>query len=179
MKAINSALCVAMLIACVVPGPAEAQQQCVPGRCSTTTFEVVLVVAESCRFVGSTDVSFGNTTVAPGQVLGAFGSLRVRCNDSVAYQVSLDQGLHGTGVNDRRMANAGGDTIAYQLYSGDTGTTSCNDAAGVQWGNATAGCVYGDSYAGTEQDIQIHGKLTMGNPRAGSYSDTITATITY
>ncbi len=178
MNAFKSALCAAVLVVCATAEPARAQQQ------STTTFEVVLVVESSCTFVSATNVNFGNTTVVPGDVRDAFGSLRVRCNDLVPYLVSLDQGLHGSGVNDRRMLHTNGtdtdtDTIAYQLYSGDAGTASCNEAAGVQWGNASAGCVYSDTYAGTEQDIEIYGKLTMGNPRAGSYSDTITATITY
>lgn len=144
-----------------------------------TRFEVYLDVVASCSFISSTDVAFGSHTVVPGQQLDAFGSLRVRCNLPIAYQITLDQGLHGSGVNDRRMALADGDTVAYQLYSGNAGTTSCNQAAGVQWGNTSAGCIYADSYAGTEQDIQIHGRLTIDNPRAGNYSDTITATITY
>lgn len=182
MNAIKSALCAAMLVACAVAGPAGAQQ-CSPGPtgCLDTHFEVYLEVIESCEFVSTGDVAFGSQTVVPGQLLENFGSLRVSCNVPVGYQISLDQGLHGTGVNDRQMSHTDGasDTIAYQLYSGSTGTTSCNAAAGLQWGNATTGCLYGDSYTGTPQDIQIHGKLTMGNPRAGSYSDTITATIIY
>ncbi|MGY1425193.1 Csu type fimbrial protein [Lysobacter sp. A289] len=172
MNAIKSALCTAMLAACAVAGPARAGSL-------ETQFEVYLDVVASCTFVSAADVAFGNQTVVPGQSLEAFGSLRVSCNVPVAYRISLDQGLRGTGANDRKMAAAGGDTIAYQLYSGNTGTNSCNAAAGTQWGNATAGCVYGDSYGGVEQEIQIHGKLTIDNPRAGSYSDTITATITY
>lgn len=172
MNAFKSALCVAMPVLCMLAGSAQADTR-------EAWMEVYLEVVASCSFVSSADVAFGNRVVVPGQQLEAFGSLKVRCNVPTAYQISLDQGLHGTGINDRRMANAGGDTIAYQLYSGDTGTTSCNDAAGLQWGDAGTGCFYGDSYAGTEQDIRIHGKLTMDNPRTGSYSDTITATITY
>ncbi|MGH8084971.1 MAG: Csu type fimbrial protein [Lysobacter sp.] len=176
MNAIKSALCAAMLVACAASGSAGAAD-CAASPCEAF-FEVYLEVVASCEFVSTNDVAFGNQTVVPGQSLEAFGSLRVRCNVPVAYQIGLDQGLHGTGINDRKMVGPGGDTIAYQLYSGDTGTTACNDA-GAQWGNTTGDCMYGDSYTGTEQDIQIHGKLTMGNPRAGSYSDTITATIKY
>lgn len=171
MNSIKSALCVAMLAACAMAGPARAGSL-------ETQFKVYLDVVASCTFVSATDVAFGSQVVIPGQSLEAFGSLRVSCNVPVAYQISLNQGLHGSGVNDRKMSN-GSDTIAYQLYSGNTGTTSCNAAASIQWGNATAGCVYGDSYGSVEQEIQIHGKLTIDNPRAGNYSDTITATITY
>ncbi len=173
MNVTHPALRLAMLALCM-----QAASVAQAGSLETR-LEVYLDVVASCSFVSSADVAFGSHAVVPGQQLDAFGSLRVRCNMPVAYQITLDQGLHGSGVNDRRMALADGETIAYQLYGGNTGTTNCNEAAGVQWGNAGAGCIYADSYASTEQDIQIHGKLTIDNPRAGNYSDTITATITY
>lgn len=173
MNALKPAVHLAMLAFCMQTAPAAQAASL------DTQFEVYLVVVAACTFVSSTDVAFGSQTVVSGQQLDAYGSLRIECNLPTAYQISLDQGLHGSGVNDRRMAGVGGDTVAYQLYSGNVGATNCNDTAGAQWGNASAGCVYANSYAGTEQDIQIHGKLTIDNPRADSYSDTITATITY
>ena len=175
MNVLKSTLCAAMLAGCIA-GQARAQD--CGGTC-TTQFEVYLDVVASCSFTGSTDVAFGSVPVIVGQQLDADGSLTVSCNVPVAYRIGLDAGLHGSGVNDRRMASAGGEFIAYQLYSGATGTTPCTATAGAPWGDASGGCVYGDSYAGTPQDIQIHGRLTIANPRAGTYSDTVTATITY
>ena len=173
MNVLKSALRLAVLAFCMQAAPAAHAASL------QTQFKVYLDVVASCTFVSATDVAFGNQSVVAGQQLDAYGSLRVRCNVPVAYQVSLDQGLHGSSVNDRRMAGPASDTVAYQLYSGGTGTHSCNAAAGTQWGNASAGCIYANSYVGTEQNIQIHGKLTIDNPRAGNYSDTVTATITY
>lgn len=175
MDFLQSTLLAAMLAGCIA-APAGAQD-C--GGACTTGFEVYLDVAASCRFTGSSDVGFGTHTVVPGRQLDAYGSLTVQCNVPVSYSVGLDGGLHGSGVTDRRMAADGGDTIAYQLYSGDAGTTPCTAASGSQWGDASGGCIYRDSYAGTPQEIEVHGRLTIDNPRAGNYSDTVTATITY
>lgn len=175
MNALTSTLLAAMLAGCIA-APAGAQD--CGGTC-TTRFEVSLDVAASCSFTGSTDVGFGSHAVVPGQQLDAHGALTVRCNVPVAYSISLDGGLHGSGVTGRRMASDEGDTIAYQLYSGATGLNPCTAAAGTQWGDAGGGCIYRGSYAGTPQEIEIHGRLTIDNPRAGSYSDTVTATITY
>lgn len=174
MNAIKSTLFAAMLAGCIA-APATAQD-C--GGVCTTSFEVYLDVVASCEFTGSTDVAFGSHAVVPGQQLDAYGSLTVRCNVPAAYAISLDGGRHGS-VTDRRMASDTGETIAYQLYSGPGGTSPCTAAAGTQWGDASGGCIYRGTYAGTPQDIQVHGRLTIDNPRAGSYSDTVTATITY
>lgn len=175
MNAIKSTLFAAMLAGCIA-APARAQD-C--GGACTTRFEVTLDVVASCGFTGSTDVGFGNHAVVPGQQLDAYGTLSVRCNVPVSYSISLDDGLHGGGVTGRRMTSGSGDTIAYQLYSGASGPNPCTAASGTQWGDPSGGCIYRGSYAGTPQDIEVHGRLTIDNPRAGSYSDTVTATITY
>ncbi|CAG4974691.1 hypothetical protein LYB30171_01732 [Lysobacter luteus] len=144
-----------------------------------TDFDVYLDVAASCSFTGTKDIAFGNRAVVPGQQLEASGYLKVRCNVPVAYKISLDDGLHGSGISDRRMKASSGDTIAYQLYSGNSSARPCSSAGGVQWGDASGGCIYNASFGGTEQSIPVLGRLTIDDPGAGSYSDTITATITY
>src|SRR5690606_34207092 len=135
MNVLKSTLCAAMLAGCIA-GQARAQD--CGGTC-TTQFEVYLDVVASCSFTGSTDVAFGSVPVIVGQQLDAYGSLTVSCNVPVAYRIGLDAGLHGSGVNDRRMASAGGEFIAYQLYSGATGTTPCTATAGAPWGDASGG----------------------------------------
>ena len=173
MNVLKLTLCVAVLASCMQATTAAQAASL------QTDFKVYLDVVASCTFVNTTDVAFGSRISVPGETLDAYGSLRIRCNLPIAYQISLDQGLHGSGINDRRMAGPAGDTVAYQLYSGNSGTTACDAAGGAQWGNTSAGCIYANTYVSTEQNIQIHGKLTIDNPRAGNYSDTVTATITY
>ncbi|MDX1549277.1 MAG: spore coat U domain-containing protein [Lysobacter spongiicola] len=172
MNAFKSTLRAAMLVACAMAAPALAGQ-------STTTFEVYLDVANVCTLTKGGDVDFGR--VAPtgtAQEYVTSGSLVVRCTLPTAYSITLDQGLHGSGVSDRRMENGNGDAIAYRLYSGTNGV--CGDWAGVQWGDGSGGsCVYSFTNYANDQTVQIKGKLTLSEAPAGSYSDTVTATITY
>lgn len=172
MNAFKSALCAAALAACATAGPVAAAER-------STTFEVFLEVGQMCEFTGATNVDFGAHTPASGSQLDAYGSLTVYCNLPIAYEISLDDGQHGSGTGDRKMANGNGATIDYQLYSGSNGDVSCSEAGGIQWGDSSGGCIYSNTYQASEQVIEIHGALTLANPEAGTYSDTITATITY
>ena len=172
MNAFKSALCAAALAACATAGAASAAER-------TTTFEVFLEVGQMCEFTGTTNVDFGTPSPASGNQIDAYGSLRVYCNLPIAYGISLDAGQHGSGTGDRKMASASGATIDYRLYSGSDGDVSCSEAGGVQWGDSSGGCIYSSTYQASEQVIEIHGALNLVNPAAGTYSDTVTATITY
>jgi len=172
MNAFKSTLVAAMLSACAPAFPAAAAQQ-------TTTFEVYLDVGNVCTLTKGGDVDFGRAT-ATGSVqnLVANGSLVVRCTLPTAYRVTLNGGLHGSGISGRKMANGSGQTIGYQLYSGTNGV--CGDWTGVQWGDGSAGtCVYAFTNYAADQTIQVKGKLALSTAASGQYSDTITATITY
>ena len=48
-----------------------------------------------------------------------------------------------------------------------------------QHGSGTGDRNYSSTYQASEQVIEIHGALNLVNPDAGTYSDTVTATITY
>jgi spore coat protein U-like protein len=163
---------VALLLACAAAFPATAAQQ-------TTTFEVYLDVGNVCTLTRGGDVDFGHVTAnGTPQALVANGSLVVRCTLPTAYTITLDAGLHGTGIGNRMMANASGQTLAYHLYSGTNGV--CGDWAGSEWGDGTVGsCVYAFTNFAADQTIQVKGKLTLVSAAGGQYSDTVTATITY
>lgn len=172
MNASKSTLGAVMVIACAMAFPAPAAQQ-------TTTFEVYLDVGNVCTLTKGGDVDFGNVAATGSpQNLVANGSLVVRCTLPTAYTITLDAGFHGSGVNNRMMANGSGQTIGYHLYSGTNGV--CGDWAGSEWGDGSAGsCVYAFTNYAADQTVQIKGKLTLANADAGQYSDTVTATITY
>lgn len=172
MNAAKPTLAVVMAIACAMAFPTRAAEQ-------TTTFEVYLDVGNVCTLTKGSDVDFGHATATGAtQDLVANGSLVVRCTLPTAYSITLDAGLHGGGVNDRKMASGSGDTIGYHLYSGTNGV--CGDWAGSEWGDGSGGsCVYAYTNFAADQTVQIKGKLTLADAAAGQYSDTVTATITY
>ena len=172
MNAFKSTLGAVMVIACAMAFPAAAAQQ-------TTTFEVYLDVGNVCTLTKGGDVDFGHVTATgSSQNLVANGSLVVRCTLPTAYTITLNAGLHGSGVNNRMMANGSGQTIGYHLYSGTNGV--CGDWTGSEWGDGSAGsCVYSFTNYAADQTVQIKGKLTLATAAGGQYSDTVTATITY
>ena len=172
MNTLKSTLVAAMLSACALAFPAAAAQQ-------VTTFEVYLDVGNVCTLSKGSDVDFGHVA-ATGSTrnLVANGSLVVRCTLPTAYRVTLDAGLHGSGIGGRMMVNASGQAIGYHLYSGTNGV--CGDWTGAEWGDGSAGtCVYAFTNYAADQTIQVKGKLALSTAAGGQYSDTVTATITY
>ena len=123
------------------------------------------------------DVDFG--TIAPtgtAQTYSASGTLRLRCTLHTPYTIKLDGGANGT-VADRKMRSAGGQTVSYSLYSGTFG--QCGNW-GAQWGDGTSGtCVFSFTNYSTDQDITVEARTTLATAASGSYTDTVTATITY
>ena len=172
MNRLPLALCATVLAACAAAGPAWAETL-------TTTFEVTLDVASHCTLVATAPVDFGTTLASTTTERIATGRLGVECNFPTAYTITLDGGRNGT-VGDRRMVNSAGDTIAYRLYSDAAG--NCSAQSGAPWGDGSSGtCTLSASHDGNgaEQAVPIEGRLTLSNPSAGTYSDTVTATITY
>ncbi|GAB7524450.1 hypothetical protein PBS_34370 [Paraburkholderia sp. 2C] len=76
------------------------------------------------------------------------------------------------GDTSTRRLGFGGSYIAYDLFQ---------DAAhSDHWGNTVGTDVYTGTGSGSSQAISVYGSLAAGTvPAPGTYSDTITATLTY
>jgi len=129
-----------------------------------------------CQWRGTSPVSFGNYDVFSGTPNDANGSVTLRCNAVNGELVTIDLSAGGSGTYfPRRMTGAGVETLDYNLY---------RDAARTQiWGNATGGTLrYGPTVpqSNTNVLIPIYGRIPAGQDKsAGSYTDTITATVNY
>lgn len=134
---------------------------------ATSSFTVSAVVQASCDF-SATSLAFGTYT---GAVLNSTSSLTIQCTASTAYTVGLNAGTStGSTVTNRRMTGPAGAQLGYSLFS-DSGRT-------VNWGLST-NTVAGTGN-GSAQALTVYGRIPAGTPLApGTYSDTITATITY
>lgn len=102
------------------------------------------------------------------------GTVTVTCTSGSAGVITLGQGVNADVGSDaapvRRML-AGTDYLSYSLYS-DTGRTSV-------WGNTE---VTGVARTGTgaADAVTVYGSVAPGqNVPAGSYSDTVVATVTF
>jgi len=123
--------------------------------------------------ISASDLSFGNYT---GTVLNATTTIQVGCSKGT-YSVGLSKGMgSGTSATDRRMTLTGGGANAPQLKYGlfsDSGHKT-------NWGNTTSdGAVSGTGNA-TTQTLTVFGQVPAGQTvTQGTYTDTITATLTY
>lgn len=114
------------------------------------------------------------TNAIDGTLIGTNGTstISINCTDGLTANLALDGGLYGSGGL-RSMSAGGPDRVAYRLYS-DSGRS---DEITV---NASIPVVAD----GSAQSIPIFGRVVPADqgstsPAAGTYSDTILATLTW
>lgn len=113
-------------------------------------------------------VSFGNYDVFSSQSLDSTGNIGVSCDVSAPYTISLSPGSGS--YTSRSMAN-GPHTLNYNLYTDATRTTIWGDGSG------TTTTVSG---SGTSANHTVYGRVpARQNAYVGSYSDSITVTLTF
>ncbi len=140
---------------------------------ATIPFTVSANVINDCALT-ATSINFGAAGVL-STTLTATGTLTVACTNSDAYSIALSAGTgSGATVADRRMTRGGGtDQVHYQLYQ--------NASYSTAWGDGTAGTsVTAGTGTGSSQSLTVYARVQpQTTPKAGTYIDTIIATITY
>lgn len=137
---------------------------------ATTTFNVSLTITASCT-VSATPLSFGSTGLISGSI-DSSSSVTVTCTDSTPYNVGLDAGTGAGATVASRKMSAGLSTVNYTLYQNAGRTTIWGNSVGTDTASGT-----GD---GSAQVLTVYGRVpAQTTPVAGSYSDTITVTVTY
>lgn len=156
---------IASALFAVAAGPALAAD--------TTTFNVTVTITTVCNVdaAAATNVAFGSQPSTATNI-DAAGALNVQCTSTAPYAITLDNGLNGASVSARAMNN-GATLVPYQLYRAAT------RGAGDVWGSTAGVDDYTGTGDGTVQNIPVYGRVASANFPPGSYSDTVTATITY
>lgn len=140
---------------------------------STTTFGVNATVADSCS-VSATALDFGSIDPLAGTDKDTTTTIDVTCTNTTTYDVGLDAGATtGATVTARQMTDASTNTLDYSLYS-DSGRTT-------NWGDTVGSDTVAGTGDGTAQVLTVYGRVPSGQQTAtvGTYSDTITVTVTY
>lgn len=137
----------------------------------TDTMTVTATVIASCD-IDANDLAFGNYDPVSSAPLDIGATVAVTCTHGTNYDVSLNAGVGpGATVAARRMTS-GGDTLTYSLYS-NAGRTSV-------WGETIGNNTVAGSGNGATQTLNVYGRVPVNQTApAGSYSDTITVTVTY
>ena len=140
---------------------------------STFSFMVSASVINDCT-ISSTNINFGTAGVL-SSTLTATGTLTVACTKSDAYSIAISAGAgSGATVADRVMTRSGGtDKVHYQLYQ--------NASYSLPWGDGTGGTTaLAGTGTGSSQSVTVFARvLPQVTPQAGTYIDTVIATITY
>ena len=142
----------------------------------TNTFQVTATITSSCTVSGST-LNFGSTIdpLATSVPLDGSSTLTVTCSNTTPYAVSLNAGTNAGGASNftARTMKSGANTLGYQLYL-DSGRTTV-------WGDGTASSsTKSGTGSGSAQSLTVYGRIpSLSGVVPGTYTDTVTVTITY
>lgn len=131
----------------------------------TSTIQLQFAVTNDCAIDSAPDVDFGSASL-PASFGTISSTLGIRCTLNAAYSVNLASS-NATSGDWRQMIN-GTSLLQYQLYQPD----------GSAW---TASNDLSETGTGATQSINYTARVNpdQTNQPAGSYSDTVTVTVTY
>ncbi len=136
---------------------------------TTSTVVFSADVTNDCIIENAPDVDFGSAAL-PADFASIASALTIRCTKNAAYKINLTSSNPLSG-DFRQMASTDGGTtryLLYQFYQPDgTSWTTDNDLSETGTGNSQT-----VNYTATVDTAQV-------NKPAGSYSDTVTVTVTY
>lgn len=138
------------------------------GSISFGSSGVFATFANTCR-ISATNLDFGQTP-PPSSPLSGQSTITVQCPANTAWSIALDDGLNYSGG--MRHMTSNGSYVAYHLY------TDANHSR--VWGTLGA-TVSGTTDANANAvNVPVYGQVpAQPTAVAGSYSDTIIATLTY
>jgi spore coat protein U-like protein len=139
---------------------------------TTGSFSVTATVLGVCT-VGATTLAFGNYTPSNGTPNDAGSTVNVTCNNGSAYTIALDAGATAGATVAARAMTSGANSLSYALYTTAGRTTV--------WGDGALSTVtQGGTGSGAQQNFTVYGRIPVNQyVPAGSYSDTVTVTLTY
>lgn len=157
-------------------GGATMPASCISGGSGGTSsqfpFTVNGSVPDSCTLTPKPvpNLAFGNV---PGPITSNVDqttSIGLVCSGRTAWQIGLDNGLYASGTT-RRMRNGAGQFVVYELYR--------NSPRSLRWGNTLGTDTLAGTGTGAAESLPVYGRVGAQAPAIGSYSDTITVTVTY
>jgi spore coat protein U-like protein len=137
---------------------------------ATGTFNVQAIIATTCVVTNATNLSFGTQAVLSSAV-NQTSTITVTCTNTTPYNIGLNQGVNGSSVTARQMSS-GSATINYSLFSNAGMTTN--------WGQTVGTDTVAGTGSGSGQAYTVYGQIpAQTTPAPGTYTDTITVTVTY
>jgi len=137
----------------------------------TSSFSVTATVSGTCTLATAT-LAFGSYNPG-GSALAGSTTVTPTCTTSTPYTLSFDKGTTTGGTIAQRLMVNGSVTLKYNLYTTAADSTLLGD--GTSGSSTLSG-----TGTGAAQTITIYGLIAAAQyVTPGSYSDLVTATISY
>jgi spore coat protein U-like protein len=138
---------------------------------ATSNLTVRIVINAQCLAATASTLDFGTTGVLSANV-DVTSTIQVTCTNTTPYNIGLNAGT-GTGATvSNRLMMSGATTISYAMYSNAGRTTN--------WGNTVGTDTVPGTGNGAAQSYTVYGRVPpQTTPAPGTYTDTITVTVTY
>ncbi len=174
LNVIARAMAAGISLALLIAAPETA-----PAATSTGNLTVQVTITAGCSVSGTT-LNFGSNNgnnLLAAQIT-ATANLSVTCTTGSPYSVGLDNGLNASG-SQRRMQSSG-QFLNYNLFTDAAGLVPWSAGSTPTTCATLTNCVLGTG-TGTAQTITVYGRIpiTASSPAPGSYTDTVTITVTY
>lgn len=138
------------------------------GGGSISTFTVSATVVANC-VIDAQDLNFGTASSLPAN-RDQTGSMSVTCTNAAPWSIGLSNGANFSGTR-RMRQGATANYIGYTLFRNSTRTQA--------WGTGSGNEVTGTG-TGSSQSLTVYGRVPPAAlPVAGSYVDTVIATVTF
>jgi spore coat protein U-like protein len=166
-----------MLLLCAI----SIQQSSAQAGTATANLTVQITIIDACTINAAT-LNFGaavpGTTLVASPVTGST-TVSVTCTNGSLYSIGMDSGANFN-AGQRRMKNGVANYLSYGLYVDAGFVNPWTTGASNSTCTTAGGCVLGTGN-GSAQLITIYGRVpAIGTaPPAGTYTDTVTMTITY
>ena len=125
-------------------------------------------IAATCT-ISTSAVAFGAYS---GTQVDATGTVTANCINGTPWTIGLGTGTGSGATTSNRKLTSGANTLGYGLFSDSTHATN--------WGNSVGVDTVAGTGSGSSQNQTVYGSIPTGTiPAAGSYADTVVATINF
>lgn len=156
----------AIVLLCIAPG--------VGAHATTVTgsFQVQITIQATCTLVSATNLNFGTNGVLAANI-DQTNTITVQCTNTTPYDIGLNKGLNGAAVTTRQMKGGpSNELINYAIFRDSARTQNWGETIGTDTVTGTGN--------GAAQSFTAYGRVApQTTPTPGSYTDTITVTVTY
>ncbi len=133
---------------------------------ATSQFNAQITIQADCVVSSPNVLDFGTVGLLSSNKDTSM-DFTVTCTNGAAYTIAMDNGQNASGSTNR-MKN-GSEYVSYELYQNNSYSTVWDDSNTV-----------GSTGTGTAQTFTVYGRVPpQATPSAGTYTDTVTITVTY